>query len=272
MIQDIKPNIYRNNYSYQQIKDNDTVVFVNSDCILIKEGEKLEYPKYSQVKDRNIEFTYLFSINDEKYFLAEIDERVELEGYNYENKQIFRERGPKYLAFAGITATQLNNWYRNNRYCGRCSKPLIKSKVERALKCPECKNMIYPKICPAVIVGIINKDKILVTKYAGKEKGKYALVAGFVEIGETLEETVRREVMEEVGVRVKNITYYKNQPWSFTDTLLVGFYCELDGSDEIKMDESELCVAEWKSREELDVKLNDLSLTNEMIVNFLNQK
>ena len=132
--------------------------------------------------------------------------------------------------------------------------------------------MIYPKICPAVIVGIINKDKILVTKYAGKEKGKYALVAGFVEIGETLEETVRREVMEEVGVRVKNITYYKNQPWSFTDTLLVGFYCELDGSDEIKMDESELCVAEWKSREELDVKLNDLSLTNEMIVNFLNQK
>ena len=78
--------------------------------------------------------------------------------------------------------------------------------------------------------------------------------------------------MEEVGVRDKNITYYKNQPWSFTDTLLVGFYCELDGSDEIKMDESELCVAEWKSREELDVKLNDLSLTNEMIVNFLNQK
>ena len=78
--------------------------------------------------------------------------------------------------------------------------------------------------------------------------------------------------MEEVGIKVKNITYYKNQPWSFTDTLLVGFYCELDGSDEIKMDESELCVAEWKSREELDVKSNDLSLTNEMIVNFLNQK
>ena len=76
------------------------------------------------------------------------------------------------------------------------------------------------------------------SKYAGREYKKYALLAGFTEIGETLEETVSREVMEEVGLKVKNITYYKNQPWAFSDTLLMGFFCELDGSDQVKLDEN----------------------------------
>ena len=78
------------------------------------------------------------------------------------------------------------------------------------------------------------------SKYAGRNYKKYALLAGFAEIGETLEETVKREVMEEVGLKVKNIRYYKSQPWSFSDTLLMGFYCDLDGSDEITLDRKNL--------------------------------
>ena len=108
--------------------------------------------------------------------------------------------------------------------------------------------MEYPKICPAVIVAVLDGERILLTKYAGRSYTRYALIAGFAEIGETIEQTVHREVMEEVGLRVKNLRFYKSQPWSFSDTLLMGFYCDLDGEDRITLDQDELAVAEWFNR------------------------
>ena len=106
------------------------------------------------------------------------------------------------------------------------------------------------------------------SKYANREFKKYALIAGFVEIGETVEETVKREVMEEVGLKVKNLRYYKSQPWSFTDTILMGFFAELDGDEDITLDQEELAMAEWFEREEIPVKEWSISLTNEMIMKF----
>ena len=112
-------------------------------------------------------------------------------------------------------------------------------------------------------------NRILMSKYAGRTYKKYALLAGFVEIGETAEgETVKREVMEEVGLKVKNIRYYKSQPWSFTDTLLLGFYCELDGDDKIVLDKEELALAEWFEREDIPDVTSHESLTNEMMMKF----
>ena len=108
------------------------------------------------------------------------------------------------------------------------------------------------------------------SKYAGREYKAYALLSGFAEIGEPIEDTVRREVMEEVGLQVKNITYYKSQPWSFSDTLLLGFFCELDGEDKIRLDEQELALAEWVERKDITVEPDDLSLTNEMMLAFKN--
>ena len=112
----------------------------------------------------------------------------------------------------------------------------------------------------------------VMSKYAGRTYKKYALLAGFAEIGETLEETVKREVMEEVGLKVKNIRYYKSQPWSFSDTLLMGFYCDLDGTDEIILDREELALAEWFEREKIPVGPSRDSLTNEMIMKFKNRE
>ena len=133
--------------------------------------------------------------------------------------------------------------------------------------------MIFPKIAPAVIVALTHGNKILLTKYAAtRDYKKYALIAGFVEIGETVEETVEREVMEEVGLKVKNLRYYKSQPWSFTDTLLMGFFCELDGEDGITLDTDELAMAEWFEREQMPVEAEDLSLTNEMMMAFKHGK
>ena len=134
------------------------------------------------------------------------------------------------------------------------------------MACPVCETKIYPRINPAVIIGILNqkKDKILITKYR-TGYAHSALVAGFTEFGETLEQTVEREVMEEVGLKVKNIRYYKSQPWALAQDLLAGFFCEVDGDETIRMDAGELKYAEWVSREDVELQPNDYSLTNEMM-------
>ena len=111
-------------------------------------------------------------------------------------------------------------------------------------------------------------DRLLLTKYSGRAYKRYALIAGFNEIGESIEDTVRREVMEEVGLKVKNIRYYKSQPWSFSETLLMGFYCDLDGSAEIQLDTEELSEGVWMKREEIPKPVSDISLTSEMIERF----
>ena len=136
--------------------------------------------------------------------------------------------------------------------------------------CPSCGQMEYPKICPAVIVAVLDGERILLTKYAGRSYTRYALIAGFAEIGETIEQTVHREVMEEVGLRVKNLRFYKSQPWSFSDTLLMGFYCDLDGEDRITLDRDELAVAEWFNRGQIPAPELDISLTSEMMMRFQN--
>ncbi len=101
----------------------------------------------------------------------------------------------------------------------------------------------------------------------GRSKNTRSLIAGFNEIGETIEQTVHREVLE-AGVRVKNLRFYKSQPWVFTDTLLMGFVCELDGSDKITVQESELAEASWHLRSELPEDHSYISLTGEMIEQF----
>ena len=166
-----------------------------------------------------------------------------------------------------FTAYHLWRWYADNRFCGRCGRPLSFKHNERALICPKCGNVVYPRINPAVIVGVTNGDKLLITRYK-IGFAHNALVAGFTEIGETLEQTVAREVMEETGIRVKNIRYYKSQPWGMAQDVLTGFYCDVDGDTEIKMDDVELKFAEWIKREDIELQPNDLSLTNEMMKMF----
>ena len=133
------------------------------------------------------------------------------------------------------------------------------------MRCPSCGNTIYPRISPAVIVAVTDGDRLVLSKYAGRAYTRFALIAGFVEIGETAEECVAREVMEEVGLKVRNIRYYKSQPWGIAGNLLSGFYCDLDGDDTIRIDESELSMAGWYDRHNLPAEDDGISLTREMI-------
>lgn len=133
--------------------------------------------------------------------------------------------------------------------------------------CPSCGKTFYPRIMPAVIVGVKNGDKLLLTRY--RTGFAYnALIAGFTEIGETAEQTVAREVMEEAGIRVKNIRYYASQPWGIANDLLLGYYCQLDGDSTIHMDTQELKYAQWVCREDIELQPDDFSLTNDMMRRF----
>lgn len=223
-----------------------------------------------RMSNNNGSVTYLLTLDDTDYFFACGAEVPALPGYDYVSIAKLRQLHlPMEQMFLLMTALHLSHWYDKNHYCGHCGSRMVLAVTERACKCPACRTRSYPRINPAVIVGIRNGDKLLMTKYAGAERVPYfALVAGFAEIGESLEETVRRECMEEVGLKVKNITYYKSQPWGLADDLLAGFYCDVDGDDTIVMNKKELKVAEWYTREEITGQPDKLSLTNEMMLAF----
>lgn len=281
MIQDIQPHIYKNEYKPSEPQKDSVVLFFHGRKVLTKEQEEIGYLSYDEAEQLAVveeTLRYLFSIDGRSYYLGEgkkierLLEQGEMEGYHWREIHSFRNALPKEQAFAGVTGWQLYNWYESRKFCGRCGTRMEHAEKERMMHCPECGQMEFPKICPAVIVGVTHGNKILLSKYADREYKKYALLAGFTEIGETPEETVKREVMEEVGLRVKNIRYYKSQPWSFSDTLLMGFFCELDGEPEITLDEDELALAEWVEREAIPVKPEDCSLTNEMIIAFKENK
>lgn len=269
MIQDIEPLIFDNSWHEFEPDNESVILYYSGKKVLVSENAGiLRFPKFSEWPDRDMRFTYLFSIKSTKFFLAETERDIDIPGFSMQIIGFFRTARPKALAFAGITGFQLANWYKSRAFCGRCGRPTSRSREERMVFCEDCGLMEYPKLSPAVIVAVTDGDRIVLTQYAGREFKNYALIAGFTEIGETLEETVAREVMEEVGLKVKNIRYYKSQPWSFSDTVLMGFYADLDGSDTIKMDARELEKAIWVKREDIDVVYLDLSLTNEMICNF----
>lgn len=274
------PHHFNNQYIPQKLNEESFVLLYNEGKAFIrKENEKISFVTIKEVKEilkvKELQWTYLFSIDQMRfYLLSEEQEKIlcrkllERKQCQAENMTFFRTAKPQYMAFAAVTGGQIHRWYRSRTFCGRCGKKMIHDEKERLMRCPECGQMEYPKICPAVIVGVTDHDRIVLTKYAGRAYKKYALIAGFAEIGETIEDTVRREVKEEVGLHVKNIRFYKSQPWSFSDTLLMGFFCELDGSDKIKMDEEELSVAQWCNREDVPVQEEDISLTSEMMRRF----
>lgn len=270
MIQNIGDHTYHIEYHPQSLTRGGILLSYRGRKVLVKiTGEKeFIYPisaDYPEIEQGN--FRWLFYEDEKQFFLAQ-KPLPEKEGFLYVSINFMRAAQPRYLAFAGVAGLSFHNWYQNHHYCGQCGRPMQHSQKERMVYCQHCQTMIYPRICPAVIVAVRHGDKILVSKYAGREYKNIALLAGFAEVGETIEETVHREVMEEVGVKVKNLTFYKSQPWCFTDTLLFGFFCDLDGSAQLKVDHDELATAAWITRDEIPVDSEKASLTMEMLTCF----
>lgn len=277
MIQDIYPHQLNNHYDPGvQTKKEDTLLCIVNGRILVEETcfeeNELRFPRVKDLADEYVaDIRYLFAIDDSRYFLCDhlLEQKDIPEGYAYVDEKSLRKEGigPDEALFAAVTGKHLADWCRDTKFCGRCGHEMQHSKTERAMVCPACHYTAYPRIMPAVIVGVTNGDKLLITRY--RTGFRYnALIAGFTEIGETMEETVQREVMEEAGIRVKNIRYYKSQPWGTANDILLGFYCDVDGDDRITMDPEELKYAEWVQREDIVLQPGEFSLTNEMMKRF----
>lgn len=256
MIQEILPAKLNNTYRNRPASQNDTVMVFRGNSVLYKDTGFPTVSEYGPGK-----LTYLFSIDDIYYYLGT---ETEIPGYEYVTLRDIRERTSRHDCFAVMTAHHLEEWYRLHVYCGSCGDKLVHGENERMMYCPQCGAQYFPQISPAVIVGIIDGENMLVSRYNGRTAG-YALIAGYTEIGETPEETVHREVFEETGLHVKNLRYYKSQPWGMSGSVLLGYFCELDGDSTIHVDHNELSLAEWKAREELPGDTEKLSLTAEMI-------
>ncbi len=262
MIQDIAPAFLDNSFKPEvRALPGSPVFYFEGNRLALKEDGSVPLFKDIEADD----LIYLFDLTKTPCFLT----RKRPEGLDLTSLREIRQNRSlgKDMAFAVYTACHLANWYDSSDYCGRCGHKTTFGTKERSRICPECGNIIYPRINPAVILGILNSDKsrILLTKYAGRDFSHYALVAGFTEIGETLEQTCMREAMEEVGLKIKDIKYYKSQPWGSALDILAGFFCMVDGSEEITMDAGELKTALWCSPEEVVLQPDDYSLTNEMM-------
>lgn len=267
MIQDIEPAKFKNQYCKKSPKSQSNMFYFKDGKLLAfyDETEKcVRVPAYSMF-GADTKSVFAFSIDTEDYFLA-FDTKEIPQGFEFYDIRTLRdlEMSGNLFMFCVFSAYHLWKWYITSRFCGCCGEKTVHDLVERAMVCPKCGNRIYPRINPAVIIGVTKGDEIILTKYA-RGYAHNALIAGFVEFGETLEETVAREVMEEVGLKVKNIRYYKSQPWGCALDLLAGFYCEVDGKTEIHMDKSELKYAKWVKREDIELQPNEYSLTNEMM-------
>jgi NAD+ diphosphatase len=148
-----------------------------------------------------------------------------------------------HFALAG-RAIQLLDWDRCHQYCGRCGTPTQPRSEERVRVCPACRLSAYPRVAPAVMALVTRGRELLLGRSPHFPQGMYSALAGFVEPGETLEQCAAREVAEEVGVTVTNLSYFASQPWPFPHSLMLAFVCDWAGG-EIRAQEGEIETADW---------------------------
>ncbi|WP_024832320.1 NAD(+) diphosphatase [Ruminiclostridium josui] len=161
-------------------------------------------------------------------------------------------------------AVQIVVWEQTHRFCGKCGSLTQELYGERAKVCPECGFISYPRICPAVITAVFKENKILLAHARSFKGDMHSLIAGFVEAGETLEEAVEREIMEEIGIKVKNIAYWGSQPWPYPNSLMLGFTAEYE-SGEINVDGIEISHADWYDVENLPELPSKVSIARKII-------
>ena len=265
MLHENPEHLFHIEYYDHQARPDDIVLHYDGGRFMMIGGA---LPRFAQMVWAIPQARYLFEMGGERYFWVESIFDYMIDDAEWREIGSFRQIADQHMGFAAVTGAQLCRFYQDNIYCGHCGTKREHSDKERAMVCPECKRIIYPKISPVIIVGITNGNRLLLTKYANRPNANYALVAGFCECGESLEATIAREAMEEVGLKVKNFRYYTSQPWSFSDTLLMGFYCDVDGDPTPHADGEELAEATWFERDEIPMPESTRAMTARMIEAF----
>lgn len=191
----------------------------------------------------------------------------ETDELRYQELSVFRTL-PEETSALITSCWHLWTWYQSHRFCGKCAHPLTPVSAERALRCPSCGHLVFPVICPAVIVAITCGDHILLAKSARGNFRRFALIAGYVEVGETIEHALRREVMEETGLALTSVRYLGDQPWGSSGSHMFAFHATADMSAPLRIQPEELAEVRWFHRDELQPADNTISIAFEMIERF----
>ena len=269
MIQEIFPHRFNNHYlPDQKMGERDFILHIQDNSLLWKtSGDEFKLPQkkdFPDISDKTSS-TFLFTLDDVPCFLIWDKLKVDKSHFSYKEIGFFRTYSQQELAWISIVGFHLKNWYLQNKFCGKCGTRTQQKPDERALICPNCKTVHFPKISPAVIVAVICKKKILLARSSNFQRNWYSLIAGYVDIGESLEEAVKREVKEEVGLDIKNIRYYKSQPWPLSGSMMIGFVAEADENQPISIDGEEILEAAWFTRGNLPDHPSSISIAGEMI-------
>ncbi len=206
--------------------------------------------------------------HDTLCFAIEVDRAGELEFAGL--RSLFGKTDNMMLALAG-RALQICEWFRTHQYCGRCGSPTVEHHNDRAMVCEPCKIFSYPRLSPSIIVLVHRGRDVLLARNHRFPEGMYSTLAGFVEPGESIEETLIREVKEEVGVLVKNLEYLGSQPWPFPNSLMLGFHAEYDSGD-IELQEEEIADAQWFSIDDLPAIPGKIAISRWLIDDFLSRQ
>lgn len=208
--------------------------------------------------------------HEQPCFALEIDEVEDVDPMQYQRGSLYHVLGrvdEQLFALAG-RASQLLDWERDHQYCGRCGARMVADKAERAMRCEPCETINYPRIAPCVIVLVTRGEELLLARNVNFPRPMYSTLAGFIEAGESAEETLVREVREEVGVDVGAPRYFQSQSWPFPNQLMLGFFAEYAGGD-IVCEPGEIADARWFHYRELPMIPPASSISGQLIRHYI---
>lgn len=260
----IEKSLYENyqiDFSDSITPTNDDILFVFNDYRELYLTDDKKLPK--TLDDFNVDFCL---------FIGEYDGRRAF-AINVKTTDSFNPLPEVYefshdLYHIAGKAVLVRDWYISHRFCGKCGAKTQLDEKDMMMKCPSCGQNHYPRIAPAIIVAIRKGDELLMAKHSYHDNIRYALIAGFVEPGESIEEAVHREVLEEVGVKIKNLKYQRSQSWPFPNSLMLAFTADYNSGD-IKVDGDEIVKAKWFKKDEIIRYGSDISISDWLIQEFI---
>lgn len=247
--------------------------FVFADHQLLLQGElpSLSLPRQARPPVPLEDIVYLRDIgthNGHPCLVVELATLPDLTGVQAVTlREAYMHLGDALWGLAG-RASQVLCWRHDHRFCGRCGSAMQEEQDELLCRCPGCDFTTYPRLSPAVIMSVVDGNRILLGRAPHFPTGMYSVLAGFVEPGESLEQAVAREVLEETAIEVTDIRYFASQPWPFPHSLMVGFTSRYGGGT-LKVDTSELEDADWFTAKNLPRLPSPISISRRLIDQFL---
>ncbi len=245
-------------------------VFAGGDLLVRPTASGVELPAASIWPFAKLPTTrrlYLGSLCGQPCHAAEVETTAPPPGMQFESLRALWTRLDEALLGVASHALQLMEWDRTHQFCGRCGTPTQRRADERARHCAACGLIAYPRLSPVVMVRITRGREILLARAPRFAPGTYSVLAGFVEAGETLEQALRREVAEEVGIRIRNPRYFASQSWPFPHSLMMAFTAEY-AEGELQVDGRELLDARWFAPDALPGLPSPMSMAWRLIQDF----